>query len=175
MRRVEAGTEQPRSWWLEMLAGDGVLASEYVKTHARKVADVMTTNVITAAPDTPLNEIAVLLEKHAIKRVPILSNGQLVGLVSRANLIQAVANPRTHLEVPLSDAKIRENLLARLRAQPWAHTGLLNVSVTDGVVDLWGMTYSDAERKAIRVAAETTAGVRAVNDHLSGRLIATVT
>lgn len=171
MHRVEADTERPRSWWLDIVSGNGTLAAEYAKAHARRVSDVMTRKVVTAAPETPLSEIAVLLEGHGIKRVPIVENGQLVGLVSRANLIQAVASPRTHLEVPLSDAKIRENLLTHLRRQPWAHTGLLNVSVTDGVVDLWGMTYSDVERKAIRIAAETTAGVRAVNDHLTGRPI----
>jgi CBS domain-containing protein len=175
MHRVEAETERPRSWWLHIVSGNGTLATEYAKAHARKVGDVMTREVVTASPETPLSEIAVLLEEHGIKRVPIVENGQLVGLVSRANLIQAVANPRTHLEVPLSDAKIRDNLLTHLRSQPWAHTGLLNVSVTDGVVDLWGMTYSDVERKAIRIAAETTAGVRAVNDHLAGRPIMAVT
>jgi osmotically-inducible protein OsmY len=111
----------------------------------------------------------MLLEKHAIKRVPIVENGQLVGIVSRANLIQAVASARAQLAVPLSDTKIRDNLLAHLRSQPWAHTSLLNITVTDGIVDLWGMTYSDVERKAIRIAAETAPGVRAVNDHLAGR------
>jgi CBS-domain-containing membrane protein len=151
------------------MAGDGTLAADYAKAHARKVADVMTQEVVTAAADTPLNEIAMLLEKHAIKRVPIVENGQLVGIVSRANLIQAVASARAQLAVPLSDTKIRDNLLAHLRSQPWAHTSLLNITVTDGIVDLWGMTYSDVERKAIRIAAETAPGVRAVNDHLAGR------
>ena len=174
MHRVEAETERPRSWWLDIVSGNGTLATEYAKAHGRKVEDVMTRKVVTAAPDTTLSEIAMLLEEHGIKRVPIVETGQIVGIVSRANLIQAVASPRTHIEVPLSDAKIRDNLLAHLRSQPWAHTGLLNVSVTDGVVDLWGMSYSDAERKAIRIAAETTAGVRAVNDHLAGRTIPTI-
>ena len=166
LHRSEAGTERQPSWWLLALTGDETLAAEYVKAHARKVADVMTRNVITAAPDTPLHEIAALLEKHVIKRVPILENGQLVGIVSRANLIQAVASARKELEVPLSDSTIREKLLTHLKAQHWAHTGLLNVTVTDGVVDLWGMTNSNAEKKAIRVAAESIPGVRAVNDNL---------
>jgi CBS domain-containing protein len=170
IHRVEAETERPRSWWLQIVSGNGILAT-YAKAHARKVDDVMTREVVTAAPDMPLSEIALLLEEHGIKRVPIVETGQIVGIVSRANLIQAVASPRTHIEVPLSDAKIRDNLLTHLRSQPWAHTGLLNVSVTDGVVDLWGMSYSDAERKAIRIAAENTAGVRAVNDHLTGRAV----
>jgi CBS domain-containing protein len=125
--------------------------------------------VITASPDTPLHEIAGLLERHSIKRVPIVKDGKLVGIVSRANLLQALASSRRDLETPLADGTIRERILAHLNSQPWAHTLLLNVTVNDGVVDLWGITGSDAERKAIRVAAESTSGVTAVNDHLVRR------
>jgi CBS domain-containing protein len=169
MHRSEAGTERRRPWWLRVFVGEETLAVDYVKAHARKVADVMTRDVVTATPDTPLHEIASLLEKHSIKRVPIVSNGQLVGIVSRANLIQAVASARKGLEIPLTDAAVRDKVLARLKEQPWAHTLLLNVTVNGGVVDLWGVTRSDAEKKAIRVAAETTPGVRAVIDNLIKR------
>jgi CBS domain-containing protein len=166
LHRAEAGTERRRSWWLRMVAGDETLAADYVKAHGRKVADVMTRNVITATPETPLHEIAALMEKRAIKRVPIVENDQLVGIVSRANLIQAVASTRKQLKVPLSDASIREKVMAALQAQPWFRSSLLNVIVSGGVVELWGMTQSEAERDAIRVAAESTPGVRAVNDNL---------
>jgi len=169
MHRAEAGTERHHSWWLRALTAEETLAAEYVKAHARKVADVMTRDVITATADTPLHEIAALLEKNSIKRVPIVKNGQLVGIVSRANLIQAVASTRKGLEIPLSDTTIRDKLLAHLKGQTWAHTLLLNVTVNGGVVDLWGITRSDAERKAIRVAAESTPGVFAVNDNLITR------
>jgi CBS domain-containing protein len=171
MHRAEIGTEQHRSWWLLMLMEGQALAADYIKAHARKVEDVMTRNVVTAAPDTPLNEVARLLEKHAIKRVPIVRDGQLVGIVSRANLVQAVASSGSKLDIPISDIAIRDKLLAHLSAQRWAHTGLLNATVSDGVVDLWGITTSETERKAIRVAAEATAGVRAVNDHMMVRRI----
>ena len=173
MHRAEIGTEQRPCWWLRLLADDQVLAADYIKAHAQKVEDVMTREVVTAAPDTPLNEVARLLEKHAIKRVPIVGDGQLVGIVSRANLVQAFASSGSKLEVRLSDTTIRDKLLGHLNAQRWARTGLLrahtrllNVTVNDGVVDLWGITGSETERKAIRVAAEATAGVRAVNDHV---------
>jgi CBS domain-containing protein len=166
MHRSEAGTERQRSWWLLGWTGDETLAAEYVKAHARKVADVMTRKVITATPETPLQEIAALLEKNAIKRVPIVKDGQLVGIVSRANLIQAVASTRKELEIPLSDTTIRDKLLAHLTSQQWAHTSLLNVTVSGGVVNLWGITNSDAERMAIRVAAESAPGVCDVNDNL---------
>jgi len=171
IHRSEIGTERRWSWWLLLIAEDRTLAADYIKTHATKVADIMTRNVVTAAPDTPLHEIATMMEKHAIKRVPIVRNGQLVGIVSRANLVQAVASSGTRLEIPLSDATIRDKLMAHLKAQSWAHTGLLNATVNDGVVDLWGFSRSETERRAIRVAAETTPGVRAVNDHMVVRRV----
>jgi CBS domain-containing protein len=131
----------------------------------------MTRNVITAEPDTPLQEIAEILEKYTIKRLPIVRDGRLVGIVSRANLVQAIATSGSNLDVPLSDTTIREQLLTNLNKEDWAHTALLNVTVNRGVVDLWGFIESDTERKAIRVAAEATPGVRAVNDHMTARPI----
>ena len=172
LHRVEAGTERHRSWWLKGFIGDDTLAAEYVKSHGLKVSDVMTRRVVTATPETPLHEVAALLEKNAIKRVPILENGKLVGIVSRANLIQAVATARKLLDIPLSDTTIRERLLSHLKRQPWAHTALLNVTVNGGVVDLWGVAESAAQRKAIKVAAESTLGVNAVNDNLVIRPVA---
>jgi CBS-domain-containing membrane protein len=166
LHRAESGTERHRSWWLRALVGPQTLAGEYVMAHARKVADVMTRRVISASPDTPLHEIATLLEKHSIKRVPILDNDHLVGIVSRANLVQAVATAGEALHVPVADSTIRDKILAHLKSQEWAHTGLLNVTVNGGVVDLWGIVRTANERKAIRVAAEATAGVNAVNDNL---------
>lgn len=166
LHRVEAGTERRRSWWLQAFVEGDTLAAEYVKAHGRTVSDVMTRNVITAAPHTPLHEIATLMEKNTIKTLPIVENGQLVGIVSRSNLLQAVASARRLVEITPSDKVIRDQILSSLKAEPWAHTGLLNVTVSDGVVDLWGLAESKAERKAIRVAAESTPGVRAVNDNL---------
>lgn len=166
LHRVEAGTERRRSWWLQAFIEDETLATEYVKAHGRQVSDVMTRGVIVAAPDTPLHEIAASMEKNAVKRLPIMENGQLVGIVSRSNLLQAVASGRKLVGITPSDKVIRDRILADLNAQPWAHTGLLNVTVSDGVVDLWGFAESKAERKAIKVAAEATPGVRAVNDNL---------
>lgn len=171
LHRAEAGTERRRPWWLLQLVGRETLAAEYVKSHSRKVADVMTRKVITAAPDTPLHEIATLLEKNGIKRVPIVDQGKLVGIVSRANLIQAVANPKATVEAPVSDADLRERVMALLNGQNWAETALLNVTVRDGTVDLWGISQSEAERRAVRVAAESVSGVRAVNDNMVTRHI----
>ena len=168
LRRVEAGTGRRRPWWLAVFLGKEVLAEEFVKEHSRKVTDVMTRDVITAAPDTPVSTIANLLEKNAIKRVPIVQGGKVVGIVSRANLLQALASVSKQIEVatPADDARIRENVLTQLDAEPWSRPSLINVIVQDGTVELWGIVDSPSEKKAVRVAAEVTPGVRAVNDNL---------
>jgi CBS-domain-containing membrane protein len=169
MHRAETGTEQRPSWWLRLLVGENALASDYIKSHTQKVADIMKRNVITVAPETPLNEIAVLMEQNAIKRVPIVQKDQLVGIVTRANLVQAIATEPPRLDVPLSDSTIRDKLLEHLKTQPWAHTGLLTVTVKDGIVSLWGIAGSPTERKAICVAAEAMPGVLAVRDNMAPR------
>lgn len=169
MHRAESGTQRKHAWWLRGFIGDETLAAEYVKAHARKVTDVMTRNVISATPDSPLHEIAALMEKNAIKRVPIVKDRYLVGVVSRANLIQAVASGRKVLDVPVSDAVIRDKIMTALKAEAWAHTGLMNITVNGGVVDIWGLAGSESERKAIRVVAETTPGVTIVNDNMIKR------
>jgi len=168
IHRAEAGTEVSRSWWLDLLTSDEVRAAEFAKSHARKVADVMTRKVVTAAPDTPLSEIAGLLEKNGIKRLPIVKDGKLVGLVSRKNLLQALASLRME-QVPASapsDTDLRAKVMAQLDAQTWVRPALINVVVRDGTVELYGMVTNQAEKKAVRVLAEATPGVRAVNDNL---------
>lgn len=167
IRRAEANTQRRRSWWLEMLVGGDTLASEYVKSHGRKAADIMTRDVVTATEDTPLSEIADLLERHHIKRVPILRSGALVGIISRANLLQALASMRGKAEPSAKDDQsIREQVLARIRAAPWGKPWGINVTVRNGVVDLWGGVLSQEQKDAFRVAAEGTPGVREVKDNL---------
>ena len=131
------------------------------------VTDVMTRDVITAPPEAPLRDIADILEKKGIKRVPIVKDGRIVGIVSRANLLQALASLRKQIEggAP-NDAKVREAVLERLKAAPWSRPSLINVIVQDGTVELWGIVESPTQKKAIRVAAQETPGVRGVNDNL---------
>lgn len=167
MHRPESGTLRRRPWWLAVLSGREGLAAAYVKEHARKVADIMTRNVITVEPDTPLAAVAAILEKNRIKRVPVVKDGKLVGIVSRANLLQALASMRKQIEgMTPSDAVIRERVIEKLKAEPWARPSLINVIVQNGTVDLWGIVDSQAEKKAVLVAAEITPGVKAVNDNL---------
>jgi CBS domain-containing protein len=166
MRRAESGTGRRRPWWLSVLTGREVLASEYVREHSRKVADVMTSPVVTASPDTPLSDIATTLEKNGIKRVPIVKDGKVVGIVSRANLLQALASLSKAADAGPSDAAIRDDVMARLHAEPWTRPSLINVIVTNGTVELWGIVDSQTEKRAVRVAAEVTPGVRVINDNL---------
>jgi CBS domain-containing protein len=170
MRRAEVKTERRRARWLDYLTPKEVLAAEFVKSHARKVADVMTRAVVTADPDTPLREIASLFEKNGIKRVPIVRDDKLVGILSRANLLQALASRKGNGAPPApDDTVIREKVEEDLKSKPWARPLLVNVIVQDGTVDLWGMVDSEAAKQAVRVLAELTPGVRAVNDNLMVR------
>jgi len=129
-RRAETGTEHERSWWLKMLMGNDELATEYVKEHSRKIADVMSSKLITATPDTPVSDIAEMLESSRIKRVPIVKDGKLVGIVSRANLLHALASLRNEIPArPIADSELREAIMKRLASEPWSRAQLINVTV----------------------------------------------
>jgi CBS-domain-containing membrane protein len=168
LHRAESDTEVHRSWWLNALTSNESMAAEFVRSHSQKVTDVMTKRVVTAAPDTPLHEIANLLERHRIKRVPIVKDGKLLGIVSRANLLQALASLKQRVPTGKtdSDAAIRERILAEMRRQSWVRPALINVIVQNGTVELWGVVDSKSEKDAIRVLAETASGVTDVNDNL---------
>jgi CBS domain-containing protein len=168
LHRAETGTERRRAWWLDMLASTDQLARDYIKSHAETVRDVMTRDVISVIDTTPVADIAVLLETNGIKRVPVLRDGKLVGIVSRANLVQALA--MTVTEPPSGstgdDLAVRERLLAELKTQRWAEVAPANVIVKDGVVHLWNSYASDSEKQALLVAAQSVPGVRHVEDHM---------
>jgi CBS-domain-containing membrane protein len=168
IHRVEAGTERHRSWWLEILVGKEILAREFVKSHARKAADVMTRAVVTVRAETSLGDIASVLDKHQIKRVPVVDNaGKIIGIVSRANLVQALVKlNKAASDSAVEDSVLQGNILAQLRAKPWADASNLNVIVNNGKVELWGVVDSEAEKDAIRVAVEVTPGVREVSNRL---------
>jgi CBS domain-containing protein len=168
IHRVEAGTERHRSWWLELLTGKEILAREFVKSHARKAEDVMTRPVITVKPSTPLGELASLLEKHRIKRVPVVNDGKIVGIVSRANLVQALVRigNKSAPAASVEDSTLHDNILAQLRSTSWADASNISVVVNNGTVELWGIVDSEIEKNAIRVAVEVTPGVRQVSNRL---------
>ena len=174
LHRVETGTERRvqrrrRSWWLDTIGSDEELARDYVKSHGRTAKDVMTREVVTVSDTTDLAEIANLLETRRIKRVPVVRDGKLVGIVSRANLVRALATVGNQLtgDVAADDRTIRERLLAELREQPWVHTWAADIIVREGVVHIWvSDDRPEEEKQALRVAAENIAGVRGVGEHI---------
>jgi CBS domain-containing protein len=168
LHRAETGTELRRSWWLELASSTNKLAGEYIKSHSGKVKDVMTRDVLSVTEETPVADIAVLLETNRIKRVPVLRDGKLVGIVSRANLVRALAMTINEVAngAEADDRSIRDQLLAELKAQKWAEVSPANVTVKDGVVHLWSSYLSEQEKRALVVAAENIPGVRRVEDHM---------
>jgi CBS domain-containing protein len=167
IRRAEIGTQKHRSWWLLLFTSNVQLAEEYARAHARKVRDLMTHEVISVEPQTSLSAIAQLLERHHIKRVPVLESGKLVGIVTRGNLVQAIATAPQKGHRPLGDEEIRTKIQKRLEAESWSNSAFINVTVSEGEVNLWGIVRSEAERNAVRVAAEGIAGVKDIKDHLA--------
>ncbi len=173
LHRAETGTERRlqkrRSWWLDSLAAEQEAARDYVKAHGQRVRDIMSREVISVSETTDLAEVAMLLETRLIKRVPVVRDGKLVGIISRANLVRALATTSTApaIVADADDRTIREKLLQELRGQRWANVWAADIMVRDKVVHVW--TADDqpmAERNALRVAAENIPGVRRVEEHI---------
>jgi CBS domain-containing protein len=167
LRRTETGTERHRPRWLEILMGPGRIAGEYVRTHGRKVEEIMTSDPVSVTQETPLDEVVGLMERRRIKRLPVLDDDVLVGIVSRADLLRSLlhALEAQHFETR-GDDEILEQILAELARTAWVPRDGLSISVKDGVVGLNGVILDEKERKALRVVAENAPGVRAVEDHL---------
>ena len=167
LRRQETQTQRRRSRWLEFLMGPGRTAGEYIHSHGSKVSEVMTEDVRTVGEDTPLEDIVELMERHRIKRVPVLRGKQVVGIVTRSNLMHAMVSlVRKAPPTAMDDAAIREQLLAEMKREQWAPAAMTTVVVRDGVVELWGVVIDDRQRQALTIAAENIPGVKAVKDHL---------
>lgn len=167
MHRAELGTGvKNRAWWLDMVASTTELASQYVKEHGRKVRDVMSTDVTTVTESCPVADIAELLERRRIKRVPVIRDGKVVGVVSRSNLIRALVTmaPDVPAAAENGDNAIREDVIAAMAGHPWA-LARENVIVENGTVHLWGPVVGAEEGNAIRVAAENVPGVKDVVSH----------
>jgi CBS domain-containing protein len=167
LRRAETGTERQRSRLFEFLLGPGALAGDYVHTHGRRVDEIMRTGVCAVTEDVPLDVIVALMEKHRVKRIPVVRGGELVGIVGRANLLHALAGIIGEIKPgPTSDETIRDGVLAELDRKSWASRHLIDITVRNGIVDLWGSVFDARQRQAAKVAAENVAGVKSVNTHI---------
>lgn len=164
MRRPETGGQRRPSWWLTLFDPPPERAAQYVRAHGLRARDVMTREMVTVSEDASLEEIATLLERHRIKRVPVVRDGKLVGIVSRANLLHGLV-ARKHGVVSSDDRSVKA-ALHRAVAQTGVNTSYLNIVLAQGVVYLWGVVESEQEHAALRVAAETTPGVRKIEDHV---------
>lgn len=166
LRRAEIGTEHKRPSWLQFILGPGKAAAEFVRERGRKVEDVMTWDPITVDEETPLADLVGLMEKNDIKRLPVMSSGHLKGIVTRSNLLQAVASMAHEIPDPTADDdRIRERIIRTVGQTDWRPVGF-KVTVRNGVVHLYGIISTNKAREATIVAVENTAGVREVHDHL---------
>lgn len=167
LRRSELGTVQQRPNWLQILLGPGIAANAYTHTHARRVAEVMTTDVATVTENAALGDIVQLMEKRHVKRLPVVRDGRLIGIVSRANLLHAFAGVLADVKpAKVDDGRIRQQIVEALRQESWGPVGSTEIMVRDGVVHLWGTIFDDRERTAMKVLAEGVPGVKGVQDHL---------
>ncbi|WP_348627516.1 CBS domain-containing protein [Mesorhizobium sp. M1E.F.Ca.ET.041.01.1.1] len=167
LRRQELGTQRVRPRWLEFLAGPGKVADEYVHANGRRVGEVMTTEVVSAPPGTSLAEIVELMARYDIKTVPIVDAGEIVGIVTRSDLLRALLRilPKSSAATA-DDELIRRTIVAELQQQSWSGGDLIGVTVDKGVVELNGAIFDERQRKAAIVAAENVAGVKKVTDKL---------
>lgn len=165
LRRAEINTARRRPKWIEFLLGPGRLADEFTRASGRRVQEVMTQGPVTVAEDASLATAVELMERNRIKRLPVVRDGKIAGIISRANLVRALVSLPQASEAPAGgDAAIRDQVLAAFVAQPWAPR--IDVTVKDGIVDLWGTITDDRERKACVIVAENVGGVRQVRDHI---------
>jgi CBS domain-containing protein len=166
-RRPEAGTAPRRSTWLQIFAQPEEQARNYIKTHGRSARDVMTTPVVSVAEATDIADVAALLERHRIKRVPVIRDGKVVGIVSRTNILQGlVARRDATAAAPASDVDKRKLLIEALRQTELPAAYHVNVVVYDSVAHLWGLVDTQAEADALRVAAEGVRGISRVENHI---------
>ena len=166
IRRSEIGTQRKRGRWLRFILGPGKSASDFVHEHGRKIAEVMTKSPLTITEDTALEEIVELMEKNNVKRLPVIRADKVVGIVSRANLLQAVASLAREVPDPTADDDhIRNRVIDAMEKNDWCPFGL-SVIVKDGIVHLSGVITEERSRQAAVVAAETVQGVKQVHDHL---------
>jgi len=166
LRRGEIGTRRQRSRWLAFFVGPGKQAAEYVRQEGRTVKDVMTPDPVAISEDEAIEEIVELMERKGIKRLPVLRKDELIGIVTRANLLQAVASLARGTPQPSAgDDDLRRQILASIEKQSWCPAAL-NVVVRNGIAELSGLITDDRQRGAVVVAAKNIAGVKAVHDHL---------
>jgi len=166
MRRAETATVRHRSWWLTLLESPEQRAFDYIKSHGAHASEVMTRDVISIAEDATLEEIADALERNHIKRLPVVSDDKVIGIVSRADLLRGLATGKAAAKITKSDQDLRLAVEEALKNAEF-NTQYVYVTVIDGIAQLWGAVDSAVEKKAVVVVAENTPGVQSVEDKVT--------
>ncbi len=167
IRRISDEADDHRPWWLKMMSSNSQEAGEFLKAHGRTAKDVMTKNVATVNDTMEISDVAQKLESNRIKRVPVVVNDKVVGIISRSNMLQVIAGQKAKVAKSASpnDRVLRKQVQDHLSEQSFASHGTLNVIVDDGVVELWGWVETETEREALLLAAKEVDGVQEVRDH----------
>lgn len=170
LHRPEAGTEERRPWWLDLFADPDARAEAFLKAHGRTAAEVMSRDIEVVQEDTPLDVVAKLFDERRIKRLPVIRDSRVVGIVSRSDLIRTLAEPRTETPAPKpDDLAIKDRFERTVRAAGFASVGAVTLVVEDGRVELWGVAETRKEREALELAAAEIPGVESVENHLAVR------
>lgn len=170
IRRPEIDTDRVKLGWLRLLLSDEARARDFVKSHGRKAREVMTQPAISVATDAPLAEVVRLMARHRIKRLPVVDKGRLVGLVTRTDLLRAVAARQAVAPADVKDEELRARIDVMLREEDWAASAVVYVQVEKGVAQLWGTVESQEQREALILAVRGVPGVKDVQPHL-GRVL----
>lgn len=166
LRRAETGTEGKTGWFAGLFSL-GRQADQYIRTHARRVRELMTPDVVTVPADASTEDAVALMQRHGIKRLPVVSGGRLVGIISRADFVRALQSALCAATQSATDPAIVEAIRAELNRQPWAHNRFLTITAQNGAVQIDGCVFDVRERDAIQVVAENTPGVTRVDNRLA--------
>jgi CBS domain-containing protein len=165
--RSETGTEKRRKWWLDLFADADAKAREYIKSHGLKAQDVMTRVIVSVPKTASLAEVADVLDTHRIRQVPVMDDGRLTGMISRTDLVRKLAEIKIAAPAARPDNGVLQKAIwDEIKAQPWLESAYINLSVKDGVVDLYGVVDSDDQRRALRILVEGVSGVQKVEDNV---------
>lgn len=165
MHRKETGTERRRKWWMELFADSAALARDFVKSHGTQVADIMSPFVITVSADADLSHVANVLDSNRIKRVPVMENDVLVGIITRGDLVRAlVASQLKHHPGRPDDVALQQRIMKGIEAQAWLNQTYLSVMVHDGKVEMSGFVASEAQHKGLRIIVEEAGGTDIVDN-----------
>jgi CBS domain-containing protein len=167
LHRAEIGTERKRKWWFRIFADSDALARDFVKAHGHTANDVMTRYIVSVREDADLRDVADILDKHKIKRVPVVNEGRLVGIITRGDMVRALTlSQSAKSDKKVDNAALHRALQDRIQKQPWINKTYINLTVSDGVVEMWGFVDSVEQHRALRLLVDETDGVTKVEDKI---------